>query len=108
MCLSFATCVLNSLQIALGITVKRIPKNSKLRFIFLIWVIHQIHINTAYTSSMVSILTNPGMEKPIETIQDLIKSGLKVCMIPVPEIELTIKTYSEYNVQTVFNRSFIC
>lgn len=103
--LSLSSCLLITFQIALG-NPSTMPNNIKLRIVFVVWAIFQMHVNTAYTSNLVSIFTNPGNGKQIENLEDLKNSGLRVCMIP--ELGITKLKYSENDVQYLFNRSFSC
>lgn len=65
-----------NLSILLGISVTQPSGNSRIQFIFLLWVLGSIVLNTCYQSSLFSFLTHPKKYPYIETMEDLVHSEL--------------------------------
>ncbi|KAF5294464.1 hypothetical protein FQR65_LT01590 [Abscondita terminalis] len=61
----------------LGLT-KRVPINWAVRYVFITYVIYSIHIQTAFTSNLVQILTIPQFGPHINNLQDLSNSDLPI------------------------------
>lgn len=55
------------------------PKLPSLRMLYFSWSIYSMHMCIAYTSMLFLLISNPPLEKEIQTVEDLHKSGLKVC-----------------------------
>lgn len=66
--------------IGIGSPSFKLPKNKYLKLLFALWVFYSLHIITAYTSLLYGFITHPSYEKGIDTVDDLLKSGLKTCV----------------------------
>lgn len=53
------------------------PKNSLIRFIYMVWTIYSFLMTCTYSSVLISYLTSPTYEKEIATIKDMVNSNLK-------------------------------
>ncbi|KAK4876646.1 hypothetical protein RN001_009152 [Aquatica leii] len=55
-----------------------VPKNIKARYIIICYLVYQIHIQTGFTSNLVTILTTPRYEPGIKNLEDLVQSNLSI------------------------------
>jgi hypothetical protein len=62
--------------VILGISVPEQPRASRLRLLFLFWVIYCLHMNAVYLSFLTSFLINPGFERQVRNVQELVRSNL--------------------------------
>jgi len=69
-------CFLQTFLILLGEAVYMRPHTRYLRLIFVLWIFYSLLINTAYQSSLISVLTNPRFEPAIDTLEELLNSGM--------------------------------
>jgi hypothetical protein len=69
-------CYLQTFSIILGEAVYVRPNTWYLRLFFILWVFYCLLINTAYQSSLISVLTNPRFEPAVDTVDDLLSSGM--------------------------------
>jgi hypothetical protein len=61
----------------LGISVSKQPRASRPRLLFLFWVIYCLHMNAVYLSFLTSFLVNPGFERQVRTVEELVTSDLE-------------------------------
>ncbi|KAF5301867.1 hypothetical protein FQR65_LT08699 [Abscondita terminalis] len=59
-------------------SIQRVPKIWALRYTFIAYVIYAIHIQTAFTSNLIQILTIAQYEPQINNLQDLADSNLSI------------------------------
>ncbi|KAK4887609.1 hypothetical protein RN001_003880 [Aquatica leii] len=64
----------------------KIPKN-KGRYICICYLVYQIHIQTGFTSNLVTVLTTPQYKTGITNIEQLVKSNLSI---------IATESYKEY------------
>lgn len=62
--------------VVLGVSLPEQPRASQTRLLYLIWVIYCLHINAVYLSFLTSFLINPGFEKQVRTVDELVRSKL--------------------------------
>ncbi|KAJ4449118.1 hypothetical protein ANN_00513 [Periplaneta americana] len=75
---SFISLILIILCNFLGIGVK-VTLRGSFKLFFLMWILYCMHINTAYQSSLVGHLIDPGKFSPLKTLQDIEESGIEIC-----------------------------
>ncbi|PSN30225.1 Ionotropic receptor 568 [Blattella germanica] len=61
----------------LSVSVPRLPLTPRLRFLFVIWVIYGLHIDLLYLSFLTTFLINPGYERQVQNVIELVHSKLK-------------------------------
>ncbi|XP_069694746.1 probable glutamate receptor [Periplaneta americana] len=72
-------CFLSMWAVVLGTSSSTFfPSKASIRFIFLIWVLYSLAINTVYQTYLTSFLIDPGLEKQFNTEEELINSNLKL------------------------------
>jgi hypothetical protein len=69
-------CFLQTFSMILGEAVSVRPQTWYLRLFFIVWVFYCLLINTAYQSSLISVLTDPRYEPSVDTVEKLLNSGL--------------------------------
>ncbi|KAK4874988.1 hypothetical protein RN001_011410 [Aquatica leii] len=55
-----------------------IPKNIKIRYICICYLVYQLHIQTGFTSNLVTVLTSPQYNPGITNLEQLVESNLSV------------------------------
>ncbi|KAK4875044.1 hypothetical protein RN001_011466 [Aquatica leii] len=55
-----------------------VPKNIKARYIIICYLVYQIHIQTGFTSNLVTVLTTPQHNPGIKSLEELAKSNLSI------------------------------
>ncbi|PSN54861.1 Ionotropic receptor 660 [Blattella germanica] len=66
----------NTFSVTLGVSVSEMPRSSNLRIVFLTWVYYCIVITMIYETFVTGFLVNPGFEHGIQTVEELIASGI--------------------------------
>jgi hypothetical protein len=69
-------CFLQTFSMILGEAVCVRPHTWYLRLFFILWVFYCLLINTAYQSSLISVLTDPRYEPSVDTVEELLNSGM--------------------------------
>jgi hypothetical protein len=69
-------CFLQTFSMILGEAVCVRPHTWYLRLFFILWVFYCLLINTAYQSSLISVLTDPRFEPAVDTVDKLLNSGM--------------------------------
>lgn len=67
----------NVWAIAMGVCVTEMPRTCRLRLIIFSWMCHCFAINAVFQTFLTSYLVDPGYDKQIRTLEELIDSGLK-------------------------------
>ncbi|KAF5288443.1 hypothetical protein FQR65_LT02095 [Abscondita terminalis] len=70
--------IFNIYSITLLGSIYKVPLQPPLRLIFIAYVIYSIHIQTAFTSNLIQLLTVPQYEPHIQTLEDLADSKLPI------------------------------
>jgi len=75
--LTFQSCFFIFSSIALGVSVTELPRTSTLRtFVFLLMCL-SFFVNTVFQNYYTTFLLNPGFEKQISNIRDILQSGIQ-------------------------------
>jgi hypothetical protein len=74
---SLQYCLLNAWAVALEMSVPKMPKTFRIRFIFLLWVWACLAVCIIFQTLFTTFLVDPGMERKIDTMDDLIASGIQ-------------------------------
>jgi hypothetical protein len=69
-------CFLRNFSVVLGSAVSVRPQTWFLRLFFVVWVYYCLLINTVYQSSLISVLTQPQFESPVDTVEKLLNSHM--------------------------------
>lgn len=69
-------CMLNNFSVFLGISANNRPQWTPLRIFFIILSLYGLNVTTIYVSKLIIIIANPPHEEQIDTVQEIIKSGL--------------------------------
>lgn len=71
-------CTLNSWSVFLCISANNRPNWSPLRIFFVIFSLYALTVTTIYTSKLITVFTQPAYENQIDTIDEIIESGLRI------------------------------
>lgn len=74
----FPLCTLNSWAVFLCISANNRPNWSALRIFFVILALFTMNVTTIYTSKLITVFTHPAYENQIDTIDEIIESGLPI------------------------------
>ena len=55
-----------------------VPKQASSKILLVSWLIFSIVISAAYTGNLISFMTYPGIENPINTAEDILTSGYDI------------------------------
>jgi len=70
-------CIYNVWAVLTGVSVPQKPISLSLRIFFIACVWYAVAMTTVYQAFSIGLLVNPGFEKSITTLNDLIQSGLE-------------------------------
>jgi hypothetical protein len=70
-------CIYNVWAVLTGVSVPQKPISLSLRIFFIAWVWYSVTMTTVYQAFFFGLLVNPGFEKSITTLNDLIQSGIE-------------------------------
>jgi hypothetical protein len=70
-------CIYNVWAVITGVSVPQKPVSLSLRIYFIAWVWYAVAMTTVYQAYFIGLLVNPGFEKSITTLKDLIQSGIE-------------------------------
>ncbi|KAF5274756.1 hypothetical protein FQA39_LY18712 [Lamprigera yunnana] len=75
---SFSEVLIKIFSITLFGSTNKAPSPLSLRFIFITYTIYAVHLETAFTSNLINLLTRPQYEPGIKTMEDLAFSKLPI------------------------------
>jgi hypothetical protein len=70
-------CIYNVCAVLTGVSVPQKPISLSLRIFFIAWVWYAVAMTTVYQTYFIGHLVNPGFEKSITTLNELIQSGIE-------------------------------
>jgi len=70
-------CIYNVWAVITGVSVPQKPVSLSLRIFFIAWVWYSVAMTTVYQAFFFGLLVNPGFEKSITTLNDLIQTGIE-------------------------------
>jgi len=97
-------CIYNVLAITTGVSVPQKPISLSLRIFFIAWVWYAIAMTTVYQAYFIGLLVNPGFEKSITTLNDLIQSGIEYGY----PVEMDVLTFSDPLYKSITRKRKIC
>uniref|UniRef100_A0A1Y1K8X7 Ionotropic glutamate receptor C-terminal domain-containing protein n=1 Tax=Photinus pyralis TaxID=7054 RepID=A0A1Y1K8X7_PHOPY len=77
---SLGEIVLKTFGITLFGSTSRITQSSKLRFVILCYIIYSVHIQTAYVSNLMRLMSSPPRRQPIRNLKELLEADIPMCM----------------------------
>jgi hypothetical protein len=89
-------CIYNVCAVITAVSVPQKPVSLSLRIFFITWVWYSVAMTTVYQAYLIGFLVNPGFERSITTVNDLIQSGIEYGY----PAEMDALTYSDppYNI----------
>jgi TM2 domain-containing membrane protein YozV len=73
-----SNCLLSAWSLVLGVGVHKMPLSKLLRGLFFLWLTYSLAINTVFQSYVTTYIVNPGHRYQIDSIDEVIESGLDV------------------------------
>ena len=67
----------NIIAVVLSVSVNTQPRSAPLRLFFFCWVCYSVAISTVFQAYLTTYLIDPGYEKPIKTIEQMLTSDMK-------------------------------
>lgn len=61
----------------LGVSVPEMPRTTRLRVLYLLWLFYCLHINIVYLSFLTTFLIQPGFEHQIQNVEELVESDVE-------------------------------
>ena len=74
---SLQYCLLNIWAVALEVSVHKMPQTFRIRGIFLTWIWVSFALCTVFQSFFTTFLVNPGLQRKINTEDELLDSGIR-------------------------------
>jgi hypothetical protein len=70
-------CLFCSWALVLGVSAGSAPHSVPARFFFILWMWYSLAINTLFQTFVTSYLVDPGLQKQIQSIGDILQSGVQ-------------------------------
>jgi hypothetical protein len=67
----------NTIAVSLSVSVSTQPRSAPLRLFFFCWVCYSVAISTVFQAYLTTFLLEPGYEKPLKNVDEMLKSGKK-------------------------------
>jgi hypothetical protein len=93
---SISNCIYSSWAVFVGVSVPEMPKSWELRIFFLLYVWYCFAMSTVFQAFFVSFLVEPGFEKQIETMEELIASNVFYGYNEVMEFGMMTTEYTDH------------
>ena len=68
--------------VILGVTVPKMPRTPSLRSLFLAWMCFSVAFITVFQAFLTTFLTDSGYKTPIQNMDELFASGIKLAYPP--------------------------
>ena len=72
----------NMWAVILGVSLSTMPRAPSLRSLFLAWVCFSLAFSTVFQAHLTTFLTDSGYETPIQNLDELLASGIKLAYPP--------------------------
>ncbi|PSN45806.1 Ionotropic receptor 673 [Blattella germanica] len=92
----------NLWAVILGTSASQMPRTSSVRMFFICYVVYSYAINTVYQTLFTSLLVDPGLEKQIETLEELLDSGIELRYDPY--LNYVLDTLDDWRYTEVFKK----
>ncbi|KAJ4428428.1 hypothetical protein ANN_24465 [Periplaneta americana] len=83
--------------VCMSVSVPFMPKNSKLRILFFIYVCYCLAVSNVFQAFFMSYLVEPGYHKGLETFEDILSSGLSFGLFPIFKLFMQTTSYDDHN-----------
>ncbi|XP_021929668.1 glutamate receptor-like [Zootermopsis nevadensis] len=74
---TLSDCLSSAWAAMMGVAVARQPRTGPMRFFFIAWVIYSLAVSTVFQTFVSSFLVDPGLEKQIANVEDILSSGIR-------------------------------
>lgn len=103
---SLSSCLISIWAILLGLSVSVMPRSDSFRVFFSTWLIYCLAVNTVFQAFLTTFLINPGRKHHIESIQELLNSGLPYGFDP--QCDKTFNDTEESVMRTILQHRIPC
>jgi hypothetical protein len=93
---TISNCIYSSWAIFIGVSVPEMPKSWRLRTFFLLYVWYSFAMTTVFQAFFVSYLVEPGYEKMLETMEELLDSNVLYGYNEAMEIGMSTTEYTDH------------
>ncbi|PSN45479.1 Ionotropic receptor 248 [Blattella germanica] len=103
--------IYNVFSVIFGVSVPQLPRTSKLRAFFSLWVWYCFAISMIFQVYFTTFLVDPGIQKSIRTLEELLNSGFKYACNKEWDDFIKFTTpeyYSKINLEKVYCKDFEC
>jgi hypothetical protein len=73
----------NVWAVILGVSVSMMPRAQSLRSLFIAWVCFSVALSTVFQAFLTTFLIDSGYKTPIQNIEELYESGMKLYYQPI-------------------------
>jgi hypothetical protein len=105
--MTLESCLSIFLSIAFGVSVAELPRTSVLRTFIILYIFFSFLMTTIFQSYFTSLLLNPGFEKQISNMKDIIESGIQYGYSDDVEERLKYDA-NEYEFRIMQERRIMC
>ena len=96
----------NVLSVILGVAVSTMPRTPSLRSLFLSWVCFSVAFTTVFQAFLTTFLIDSGYKTPIQNMEELFESGIKLAYDP--GFSFIVEIGEELEVSKVHENRAIC
>lgn len=101
-----SSCLISMWAVLLGLSVSVMPRADIFRVFFSTWLIYCLAVNTVFQAFLTTFLINPGRERHIQSIQELLSSGLPYGFDP--QCDKTFNDTEEIVMRTILQHRIPC
>ncbi|PNF30095.1 hypothetical protein B7P43_G03135 [Cryptotermes secundus] len=103
---TLSSCLISIWAVLLGLSVSVMPRSDTFRVFFSTWLLYCLAVNTVFQAFLTTFLINPGRERHIESIQELLNSGLPYGFDP--QCDKTFNDTEESVMRTILKHRIPC
>lgn len=103
---TISNCFYNVWATFLGISVPKMPVTDHLKIFFVMLVWYSLAINTVFQAFFTSYLIEPGFQKQITSLDDLIESGIEYGYYP--GMDVLLSNSSDWRFQKIISNRLPC
>jgi hypothetical protein len=99
-------CLSCSWAVVLGVSVESAPLSGHVRCLFILWIWYSLAINTLFQTYVTSYLIDPGLQKQMESVRDVLQSGVQYGFHP--DLKADLMDEADQLLAEIVNHSVPC
>lgn len=99
-------CLFALWAVTLGVSSPELPRTTKVRLFFILFVWYSLAINTVFQTYFTSFIVQPGIKHSIENLEELLKSGIEFGFDPF--FDVLINGTSDWKYEEAMKRRREC